>query len=364
MAPPGLSSPSLLAGPVRLARDHYGDFNPASVKIHPFKRLAARISRRVPRAWRFRLFGLPPRALPAPPGALSALGNLSSLRPGIAAHLGAHLRADGAYLPEFTPGAGPFIESRFLQKQRCLPRVRFFPGSVISLASDGASNYYRWLLETLPRLRQIRQSGAVYQGIYASQKRPFQRETLRLLGCDPACILPSETNPFLRAREILVPRFVDEAEPWIVPWLRDQFLPLVPPADLASSPRRLYITRRCASGRRLLNEAELLAQLAPRGFTAIALEDRPWLEQVALFRQAEIIIGPHGAGLANLVFCSPGALVLELIAETYPFTFFPEICRQVDAAHHPLLCAPALPHEIRRSDLLVPIPQLLRLLPS
>ena len=33
---------------------------------------------------------------------------------------------------------------------------------------------------------------------------------------------------------------------------------------------------------------------------------------MTLFRDAEIIIAPHGGGLANLVFCAPGTKVIEL----------------------------------------------------
>ncbi len=33
---------------------------------------------------------------------------------------------------------------------------------------------------------------------------------------------------------------------------------------------------------------------------------------MSLFRDAEIVIAPHGGGLANLVFCTPGAKVIEL----------------------------------------------------
>ena len=35
-------------------------------------------------------------------------------------------------------------------------------------------------------------------------------------------------------------------------------------------------------------------------------------EQVDLFCNAEHIVGLHGAGLANIVFCQPGTRVIEL----------------------------------------------------
>jgi capsular polysaccharide biosynthesis protein len=118
-------------------------------------------------------------------------------------------------------------------------------------------------------------------------------------------------------------------------------------------PRRIYITRRKATGRHVANEAELLATLQPLGFVSVVAEELDWLHQIALFHHAECIVAPHGAGLANLVFASPPVLVVELIAEAYPFSFFPEISRQLDLRHRILFGAPLVPSQIRSTDLRV-----------
>ena len=36
----------------------------------------------------------------------------------------------------------------------------------------------------------------------------------------------------------------------------------------------------------------------------------PWRDQIAAFRAASLVIGPHGAGLANLVFSDPGTTLI------------------------------------------------------
>jgi capsular polysaccharide biosynthesis protein len=38
---------------------------------------------------------------------------------------------------------------------------------------------------------------------------------------------------------------------------------------------------------------------------------------IGVFGEAEWIVGPHGAGLANILFASPGASVLELFSPDY-----------------------------------------------
>ena len=60
------------------------------------------------------------------------------------------------------------------------------------------------------------------------------------------------------------------------------------------------------------NEAEVLKLLEPAGFKSIALSDLDYDDQAALFANATHVVGMHGAGLTNMVFCSPEAHVLEI----------------------------------------------------
>ena len=61
-----------------------------------------------------------------------------------------------------------------------------------------------------------------------------------------------------------------------------------------------------------MNEAEILELLQAYGFIEVRLEELAFTDQVRLFRDADVVVAPHGSGLANLVFCAPGARVIEL----------------------------------------------------
>ncbi len=50
-------------------------------------------------------------------------------------------------------------------------------------------------------------------------------------------------------------------------------------------------------------------------------------DHIALFRQARVIIGPHGAGMTNILWSSPGTHVIEL-GYTTGMTF-PEMCAEM-----------------------------------
>jgi hypothetical protein len=71
-----------------------------------------------------------------------------------------------------------------------------------------------------------------------------------------------------------------------------------------------YINRK---NRRLKNESEVQKLIVDFGLDIITLEDFTLDEQIQLFSAAEIIIGFHGAGLANLIYSSPDLSVLEIV---------------------------------------------------
>ena len=344
--------------PRRIAR--YKNFNPKSIKIHPFRRIISWLAGCLPKSWRFFILGLPARG---PESEIkSADAGMSCVADGIASRLGAHLNPSGTYIPNLTLGAGPFIETRILQKQHCFPRIKTVAGTAASLVLEGHVNYYRWLMETLPRMRFLKETQVSYDWIYACQREPFHRQGLELLGCDPAQIIDCEKVPYLRAGKLVVPRFVDESEEWIVPWLREQFLPHAKAQAAESLPRRIYIARTKAASRSVANREELLELLSTYGFVSVNVEDFDWKVQLALFKNAEAVVGPHGAGLANLVFCSAPALVLELMAENYPFTFYHQISRQLKLDHHLVSCRPLNASSVTTSKIHVPVDEVQKIL--
>ena len=64
--------------------------------------------------------------------------------------------------------------------------------------------------------------------------------------------------------------------------------------------------------RLLINEDEVKKYLLDNNFVSIKLHDIKFSDQVDLFYNAESIVGLHGGGFANIVFCKPGTKVIEL----------------------------------------------------
>lgn len=94
-----------------------------------------------------------------------------------------------------------------------------------------------------------------------------------------------------------------------------------------SFPKRLFISRKNASGRRQYNESQILEVLTEYGFSVFYPEEYSALEQVAIFNQAEFIIGATGAAFTNLLFCNAGCKVLCLTNYDLNVSIFCTICK-------------------------------------
>ncbi|MGE6419452.1 glycosyltransferase family 61 protein [Alteromonas macleodii] len=76
---------------------------------------------------------------------------------------------------------------------------------------------------------------------------------------------------------------------------------------------KIYISRADANGKRgVVNDEEVCSLLEKRGYQIVKLDGMQLSEQVNLFSKASVVIGAHGAGLTNTMFCKPGTHVIEL----------------------------------------------------
>lgn len=75
--------------------------------------------------------------------------------------------------------------------------------------------------------------------------------------------------------------------------------------------RRIYVTRRDDAHWRALNENEVVEFLAAKGFEIISPKSLSVPEQIALFSQADLVVGT-GAGMNNAMFAPRGARIVQL----------------------------------------------------
>jgi capsular polysaccharide biosynthesis protein len=160
-------------------------------------------------------------------------------------------------------------------------------------------------------------SGISYDWLVAPKQKPFQVESLEAFGVMNDRILASDAL-HIEAGQLIVPTlpgYTGNPPRWVCEFLRmktiDRFSRSHP------RERKIYISRWKCGTRKVLNETDLLAPLREEGFERVTLEDLSFLEQVRLFASAQFVVGAHGAGLSNLVFCAPGTRVVELFSPNY-----------------------------------------------
>lgn len=208
---------------------------------------------------------------------------------------------------------------------RASPDLRFFavscpaPVSVIEepfvlIGSDGGTNYSHWISRSVLKLALLELEN-IPRGLpllLNHDLRGYQLEYLDLLGIPQSRLMPMRMGEVIRCREILVPTLLRNHPRMRVgiDWLRGRVAHLLSPPDTVQD--LLFISRRDALHRVLLNEAEIEDALVRLGFKTVVLGGMSVADQIRSFSKAQVIVGAHGAGLTNLMFAPPGAAVVEI----------------------------------------------------
>ncbi len=187
-----------------------------------------------------------------------------------------------------------------------LPRLK---GTYLSLLST-STTYAHWLMDCLPRLAPLER--ADIKLLIPARPTRYQLESLALLGFSANQLVEVGRQP-VRVERLLLAHTAQRSgvpSPVHLARLRDRLLEAagVPPGP---PTRRLYISR-AKTSRPVVNESELEPVLAEYGFETVLPETLSFADQVRLFAQAEAILGAHGAGIYNHIFCPAGAVVIEV----------------------------------------------------
>ncbi|MDF3056425.1 MAG: hypothetical protein K0R17_640 [Rariglobus sp.] len=256
---------------------------------------------------------------------------------------GAVLSPDGRSLARdiSTDFGKPFDQHWLLTYAKMRPPVRV-AGATAVVAVTLGEGYCHWLLEELPRLLALdgRDTGTVI----AHTGALFIREALESGRFHKTRFLEATRYSHFECDQLIIPGLVGRPgypTPRVVRLLEEFSGPLHEPAGTWGE--RLYITREKAGRRRVSNEAELWRRLEGGGFTKLRLEELSWKDQINAFSHAKVIVAPHGAGLANLVFCRPGVRVVECFNRSYVNPCFGRLAGLGGLDYRPLVSAGSEP---------------------
>ncbi|HBE66699.1 MAG TPA: hypothetical protein DDW52_00990, partial [Planctomycetaceae bacterium] len=233
---------------------------------------------------------------------------------------GALITSDGALLSDVSGTWLGNVDSLDPLSAGRLPKPSQLHRPLAIMTGWKSDNYYHWLVDCLAAYRLVEPACDDQTLFYAPLRKRYQAESLAALGIPTDRVVPATYYTHVAS-----PALMCAASQSHKVSQRDvQFLYERLAAPLNCEPkRRIFLSRKRRGRRRLINERQVLAALRPLGFEPVLLERLSFQEQVQLFASSECIVGPHGAGLANIAFAHASAKVLEI---TTPYRLYGYHC--------------------------------------
>lgn len=186
---------------------------------------------------------------------------------------------------------------------------------------NGASTHWHFLIDGLGSLRGLSRLGArtlyVDAGVTDDQVA-FLVAFARAAGIDDCPAVVRLAGELFRFVDCVFPcrSEITEAVSWVRSVLRvEHSVPV-------GGPARIFVARGTSGVRRLVNEEEVRALLERDfGFQTVDPHSLTLEGQRDAFGSARVIVGPHGAGLANAIFARAPVAIVELYHSTLQHFF-------------------------------------------
>ncbi len=218
------------------------------------------------------------------------------------------------------------------------PRLQ---GTYATVWGTYGPNYYHWLVDCLPRIALLEEVARRQQIRMVMPRLPAaHKDSLE-------CCLPEgvpvdylDDKGWVQLERLVLPSFATVGS---IAYPPRRYLDYVRAGVFRRyglhpeqrGTRRIYISRAAANFRRILNEDAVHRALEGQGFTIVHMERLSFEDQVRTIHGAGVIVAPHGAGLANLMFAGPVS-VLELCGDRF-HGFFYYLAQALGQRHHHLV---------------------------
>ncbi len=248
---------------------------------------------------------------------------------------GVVISSDDKVFADFTFEFGASIEKNEVFRS-CINRPQFRKECLATMTSTGNTGYFHWLFDSLPRLKLLEEViDEIDFLIVPNNLKKFHLQTLNLLGFPEDRLIKIKDGFHFQCENLFVPSLPGSTgtmPEWACEFLRESFLP----QGMAEPNRLIYISRKDALYRKIINEKEIEDYLQEKGFEIFQMSGLSFSEQVRIFAEARIVVAPHGAGLSNIVFCK-NAKILEIFSPFYVAVCYWVLANQVGNEYYYLL---------------------------
>lgn len=205
-----------------------------------------------------------------------------------------------------------------LRKLRRVSRL----SQTLFVTNSNSRSFFHWFLDVLQKIEMLERNSDIFLAsnvkiliplghsscFIANSLRAFslsfyQQSSDELILLRDSALFPDVAPPTGNYRKELV---IDLQRRLRSTWLRR--------TEHAPKISRIYISRKNASKRRIVNEDEILPILQEMGVTLVDFDSVKFDEQVSLVLNCNILIALHGAGLTHMLWIREKSKVMEIRA--------------------------------------------------
>lgn len=183
-------------------------------------------------------------------------------------------------------------------------------GIITSIWSNG---YYHWLTESLPRALIMQEKFPEATPLLPVQNDKYI-SSLRFMGFEEIAVFPDRSNVVLH-NPILTecPRSFATTDPSLLIKVRDKILGNMIKTHSMRPTRIVFVSRKNARGRTIVNEKSLITKLKNIGVEIYCFDKLSFVEQVIIMMDTYCLVSIHGAALTNMMFMPEGGSILEIL---------------------------------------------------
>jgi capsular polysaccharide biosynthesis protein len=229
-------------------------------------------------------------------------------------------------IAELSPDTYAPPEHRALRQ---MPLRREAAQRLCVLVTPGARDYYyHWMADLMPAFRLLYANtdpGLRHAALLINHsERAYQRECLEALDLQVDVINARTYTLYSAAHLYARPLPQTSFSPQDARFLRSLF-----GVQECDASARLYVARGRTRRRRIRNEAEVIALMRRLGFDVFDPAAHTVREQARVFAGARTVIGFHGAGLTNTIFCGKDTRLVEIFDRGYVADHYSTLAAQL-----------------------------------
>jgi len=207
-----------------------------------------------------------------------------------------------------------------------------FNFEIISIVSgrDARDNYYHWLIDVLPRIIILEKELKKFKNLnllVPDFNNSYQKESLDCFFKKKTNLISLNENKFSKFKKITLCSNNENYEYFnfhLLSKLKKKILIKANEKKIFFNNefQKIYISRSDARNKRSFkHNQEIEKFLIKNGFKIVVLSEFSFLEKAMIFNKANVILGLHGAGLANILFSKKKTKIIEITSPKWPDMF-------------------------------------------